>query len=325
MYIYICVVLTSSNIKIEFNDDRLNFQVENCRAPLQGRAYQMQEAGTRNVRHLATLCFDEDRAVALWLHVTNAPRNQLQLPPHSEQRSPLSLLGNFNHMFDAKTRHDAEMLYSDDVRMNRRMQEIFKHDRISFAGQTLTSAKLLSKRYFDDQNMRVTDFVSNRVAVWRSVAEGNLRNIHKDVAKLLELSRPHDELQVYAGTHGVLSVRSGHARKNLYLKSGNRFPVPRYIWTVVHSKKRELATAIVLLNDPLVAVSEIKEAVFCESGCGSVSWLHELRRNRNYETPINGLVFCCSFHNFTNVVTEIPRDEITVSNDVRGMLNNLFV
>lgn len=285
----------------------IRFQVEHCGSPLQGRAYQVQDSA-RSVRHLATVCFDEDRGVAVRARASNAPRNGLPLAPHSDAPAPLSLLGNFNHMFDARTRLAAERLYSDDARLGRRLRELFKHDRVSFAHQSLTSAKLLSGLYFDDQNVRATDFVSNRVAVWRSVAEGNLHHLHRDVAKLMKLSRPHATLDVYAGTHGVMSLRTGRARSEVFLRAGRRFPVPKYVWTVVLDRVRNRGLAVVVLNDPFVAVSEIREAVFCESACGQVPWLHELRRNRNYESPVYGLVFCCSLSNFTSVVTEMPQD-----------------
>lgn len=282
-------------------------QVEHCGSPLQGRAYQMQEAGSRGVRHLATVCFDGDRALAAWLHAGNAPRDRLPMPPHRERTSPLSILGNFNHMFDANTRRDADKLYSDDVRLNRRLHELYKHDDYCFADQALTSAALLSGRYFDDQNMRVTEFVSNRVASWRSIVRGNLHHLHRDVAKLLKRNRGVVDLDVYAGTHGVVSLNTGTPRSDLYLKAGHRFPVPKYIWTVVHARKEGRGLAVVLLNDPLVTVSEIREAVFCESACGAASWLQHLKRNRNYERPVSGLVFCCTLQDFAERVTEMPK------------------
>ncbi|CAH0584007.1 unnamed protein product [Chrysodeixis includens] len=297
-------------------------QIENCGSPLQGRAYQVRESNSR-VLHLATVCFDEDRAIAVSLRMSNAERNQLELSPHDEHSAPLSLLGNFNHMFDAKTRRDAERLFSDDAHMNKRLHELFKHDHYSFAGQSLTSAKLLSSHYFDEQNMQVTDFASNKVAAWRSVVEGNLQHLQRDVGALLAQAG-RGALRVWAGTHGAGALRAGGARAELFLRAGRRFPVPRYIWTVLHAQHLNKALALVVLNDPFVAVSEIREAVFCESACGSVSWLHELRRNRNYESPVYGLVFCCSVANFTDVVTELPRDVIDVPAGRSGMLTELF-
>ncbi|CAG9793623.1 unnamed protein product [Diatraea saccharalis] len=267
-------------------------QVPECAAPLQGRAYLVQERGGR-VRHLAALCYDPDRGVS-----ARAQPRPPRLPPHEDARAPLSLLGNFNHMFDARTRRDADRLYSDDARLNRRLRELLRPGRVALAGQQLTAAGLLAPGYFDDQEARVVDFASNKVAVWRSVAEGNLRHVRRDVAAL---RRRAPDVQIHAGTHGVLAVRGAGA---VHLRGGGRFPVPRYVWTAAVRGARGLA--LVVLNDPLVAVSEVRRAVFCESVCGRARWLLHLHRNRNYEVPAAGLVFCCSLANFTALVPELP-------------------
>lgn len=278
-------------------------QVEECGAPLQGRAYRTREAGAGGTRHLATLCYDADRAVAVSARASNAPAGLL-LPPHAEARAPLSLLGNFNHMFDASTRAAARRLFSDDARLQRRLRELLKHDRFSLADRALTAAPLLAGRYFEDQSARVAAFESNTVLAWRGVAEGNLRHVQRDVARLLRAARARHALDVYAGAHGALELRG--TGRELFLLPG-RFPVPRYLWTVVHDAVDRRALALVVLNDPFVAVSEIRERVFCESACGRAAWLRDLHRNRNYEVPSYGLVFCCPVHEFAAVVPGVPR------------------
>ncbi|CAH1638928.1 unnamed protein product [Spodoptera littoralis] len=317
-------------------------QVDDC-GNLQGRAYLMHETDGQ-ARHLATACFDADRGVAVRLQTAAAgPAGPVESaePAHSHASAPRSLLGNFNQMFDAATRQAAERLYSDDVRLNRRLHELLRHDHYTFADQTLTSGKLLSSRYFDDQFMRVTDFVSNKVAVWSSVAKGNLHHLHQDVARFVESRRGQEEVEVLAGTHGVLSLRTdgagtagtrtdgagtagartdgagtagartegagtAGARTELYLMAGERFPVPRYVWTVVHARRSRRAVALVVLNDPFVAVSEIRAAVFCASACSEVGWLRALRAQRRYESAVYGLVFCCSLRDLAAHVAGLP-------------------
>ncbi|XP_072947882.1 uncharacterized protein [Epargyreus clarus] len=298
--------------------------VEFCASPLQGRVYRTMEPDSQGSRHLAALCFDEDRGVTTFAHATDAPGNALRLPPHDERGAPLSLFGNFNRMFDASTRDAAEKLHSDDERTNRRLRELLKHERVSLADQTLTSARLLSPRYYEDQNARVTEFVSNKAIVWRSVAAGNLRHLQRDVARLLRAAGRRGALHVFAGTHGAGALRTAHGRAPLLLRGG-RFPVPRYVWTVVYDERSARALAVAVLNDPFVAVSEIRESVFCESACGRVPWLHELRRARNYESPLYGLAFCCEVHNFTAAVPEMPAGALAaVPPGERGMLTELY-
>ncbi|XP_014368636.2 uncharacterized protein LOC106718946 [Papilio machaon] len=297
-------------------------QVEFCAPPLQGRAYRVQEA--HGARHLATLCFDQDRGVASYARAGNAPDGALPLPPHEESSAPRSLLANFNQMFDSATRRAADRLYSDDDRLHRRLREILKHDRFSFAEQTLTSVSLLAPAYFDDQNVRVADFASNRVAAWRSVAAGNLRHLQRDVARLLVAARPHRHLEVYAGTHGVLALRTGGDRTEVFLEA-ERFPVPRYVWTVVQEAGSRRAVAVVVLNDPFVSVSEVREAVFCESLCGRVSWLQELRRHRHYESAVYGLTFCCAVHEAARRMPEVPAGALAaVPAGDAGLLTDLL-
>lgn len=268
-------------------------KVEHCAPPLQGRAYQVREEG--GARHLATVCFDQDRGVASSARAGNAPDGALPLPPHEERTAPRSLLANFNRAFDSATRRAAERLYADDERLNRRLRELLKHDRFSLAEQTLTSAPLLAPAYFDDQNVRVADFASNKVAVWRSVAAGNLRHLHRDVARLLRAARPHRHLEVHSGAHGVLALRTPGNDTDVFLEP-ERFPVPRYVWTVVHDEAAGRALAVVVLNDPFVPLSSVREAAPCESACARVSWLHELRRQRRHESAVYGLAFCCALH-----------------------------
>ncbi|XP_026325156.1 uncharacterized protein LOC113234113 [Hyposmocoma kahamanoa] len=279
-------------------------EVEHCAPPLQGRAVRTRAPGSGAPRHLATLCFDADRAVAAFARAGNAPAG-LALPPHSEARAPLSLLGNLQQLFDARLRADARRLFSDDARLERRLRGLLRPERVALAAQALTAAPLLAPRYFDGQSARAAGFEAGAVLAWRGVAAGNLRHLQRDVARLLRAAPPR-ALDVYAGTHGVLSLRAGAARRPLFLKPG-RFPVPQYVWTVVHDAAARRALALVLLNDPFVAVSEIRERVFCESACGRAAWLRDLRENRNYEVPAQGLVFCCPVHDFAAVVAEMPR------------------
>lgn len=273
-----------------------------CAPPLQGRAYHLREAGA--ARHLAELCYDEDRGRAAFARVSSAPGNALPAAAHRHDGAPLSLLGNLNAMLDSRTTADVDRLLSDDARLGRRLRELLRHDDVALAGHALTGARLLAAAYFEDQNARVAQFASNKVAAWGSVAAGNLAHLQQDVAGALLAAAPR-VLDVYAGTHGVAAVRVDDGRRDLVF--AERFPVPKYFWTIVREPSSGRSMALVVLNDPLVAVSEIREAVFCESMCGRVRWARALRRHRRYEAPALGLAFCCSVRALAARVPEVPR------------------
>ncbi|KAI8426639.1 hypothetical protein MSG28_005413 [Choristoneura fumiferana] len=279
-------------------------EVEHCGPPHQGRAYQTLSAGGAGTRHLATLCFDAERSLPLRARAGAGPA--LPLRAHRDGAAPRSLLGNFNQLFDARARADAARLYGDEARLNRRLRELLRPDDVTLAGHELAAADLLAPDYFDDQDLRVADFPSNRVLVWRAVARGNLHRLQQDVAARMRKARNASAaLDVWAGTHGVMSP--------------GRFPVPRYGGARVRAGRRALA--LVLVNDPLAAVSEIRAAVFCESACARAPWLRRLLRARSYEVPALGLVFCCDAHSLAAAVPELPRDlirDVPVGTD--GML-----
>lgn len=139
-------------------------QFHDCGAPHSGRAYQTSGGG--RARHLVALCYDTERGITLRARTSTVPA--LPLPAHRHQHVPLSILGNFNQMLDSNTRRDAEILFSDDSVMTRRLDRLLYHHEHNFAGQTLTSARLLDPRYFADQDMRVANFISNKVLLMNS-------------------------------------------------------------------------------------------------------------------------------------------------------------
>lgn len=133
-------------------------------------------------------------------------------------------------------------------------------------------------------------------------------------------------LQLHAGTRGVMALRAGDGSADVFLRAGGRFPVPKYIWTAVVEPRSRRGLALVLLNDPFVAVSEVRAAVFCDSLCGRAAWLRALRRHRHYESAVYGLVFCCSLQNFTAAVSELPAAFVAdVAPGEAGLLTELPV
>lgn len=289
--------------------------VPHCPLPLQGRAY----LAPRSHRHALALCYDAERGLATRVQFAIG---RASLAAHSDRPRPLGrgVLAGLARAIDSTGRREAEALFADDARLSRRLRALLGRESDALAGETLARVELASGRYLSPEEKPAARFVTNAVAAWSSVAEGNWRNLQRDVARLARESRR--SLEVFAGTHDVATLRteSGPPRRELYLRPERRFPVPKYLWTVAIDASARRAIALVVLNDPFVAVSEIRDAVFCESVCGRLPWLKELRRNRNYETPLYGLAFCCAVGNFTRV-TEMPREMLAgVPSDESGLL-----
>lgn len=127
----------------------------------------------------------------------------------------------------------------------------------------------------------------------------NLENLQKDIAGL---QLKHVDL--WTGTHGVLSLKNSEgAQVEMFLKE-NKFPVPKYLWFVVRSENKAVAFAI--LNRASISEKDRQKDTFCASKCEEVTWITRLLDNKNYKKVESGFVLCCEFNEFRRTVTEMP-------------------
>jgi hypothetical protein len=114
-------------------------------------------------------------------------------------------------------------------------------------------------------------------------------------------------VELYTGTHGVLSFESNRGTfHDVYLKEG-KFPVPKYIWYVVKSENKAVAFAI-LNRVSMISNSNLhqKDINLCTSRCEEIKWISKLLENSSYNKYENGFVLCCEFNEFRRTVTEMP-------------------
>lgn len=130
----------------------------------------------------------------------------------------------------------------------------------------------------------------------------NLDRLQEDIAGL-ELKH----VDVYSGTHGVLSLKNNEGvQVDMFLKE-NKFPVPKYLWYVVRSENKAVAFAV--FNRASISEKERQKDSFCVSKCEEITWLENLLENKNYKIVENGFVLCCEFNEFRRTVTEMPNIE----------------
>lgn len=127
----------------------------------------------------------------------------------------------------------------------------------------------------------------------------NFQRLQQDISQL-QLNR----VDLYAGTHGVLTLKNSEGEQvEIYLKE-NKFPVPKYFWFVVRSQQK--ATAFAIFNRASISDKERQKDSFCTSKCEELTWLHNLLQNKNYRKVESGLVLCCEFNEFKRTVSEMP-------------------
>lgn len=131
---------------------------------------------------------------------------------------------------------------------------------------------------------------------------------------LLNLRLLRDDIQVmkvpsydlYMGSHGVLTLPDKNGKTvDIYLEDyPKRFPVAKYIWTVVKSENK--AAAFAVLNNPDANENDVIGENLCPSKCSQMTWLKNLLLNDAYKNPKNGYVLCCSLDDFMKAIDEMP-------------------
>ena len=71
------------------------------------------------------------------------------------------------------------------------------------------------------------------------------------------------DLVAYTGTSGVIELEDVHGDSvAIYLYEGDKLPVPRYYWRVLHDPQAGLGVAVVGINNPHLTVRHMSQ---CQS------------------------------------------------------------
>lgn len=109
---------------------------------------------------------------------------------------------------------------------------------------------------------------------------------------------------VYMGSSGVLQLPNDKGTLvDIYLNDEEkRFPVPKYLWTVVKTENK--AAAFAILNNPEANENDVES--LCPSKCTQISWIKNLLLNDAYKNSAYGYVVCCNLDDFAKAVDEMP-------------------
>lgn len=310
--------LSELGCQADFFEDVLH-SVKYCNRTLQGRSYQFHNTLLSRVEHLAEICYDAEEKRTVFIHMTPRYNNDIDLEAHHDHHNKVSMLENFNKMFDMSSKVESEQVYYDEHTMDKKMKMLFGSKTFNFADQSVGIAKLLHPKYFYNQKKRITNFSSNKVGMWKSVLHGNYKNIQHDIINEFCFNQT-DSVQIYAGTHEILSLPTGEGRHELFLKPGRKFPIPKFVYNIVFSESQRQGIALIVLNNPFISISEVRNTVFCPSICNQIPWLNNLLKNNNYERPGYGLAFCCDIHSFSATVPDGPNLIFNVFTGEKGLL-----
>ncbi|XP_065081244.1 uncharacterized protein LOC135703843 isoform X2 [Ochlerotatus camptorhynchus] len=165
--------------------------------------------------------------------------------------------------------------------------------------------KIESRRYVNEDLLTHKQYQSILKLAWNyqivkdlSALE-NFDNLIDDINDLNA-----NEVEIYTGAHGVLSLKDKNNNDvDVYLKE-HRFPVPKFHWTVVKSESKAVAFAV--FNKAQLTDAERVKDSFCNSICDQLTWISTLRENSSYSNPMLGYVLCCELNEFRKTIKEMP-------------------
>lgn len=116
-----------------------------------------------------------------------------------------------------------------------------------------------------------------------------------------------DTIDLYMGTHAVLSLKSGSGDHNVdvhLLPDESKYPVPEYLWIAVKTSTGQSA-GFLISNDIDANENDLAANAPVENRCTQLTWMKNLLANNAYKKPKNGYVICNQLKYFVEAIPEM--------------------
>lgn len=250
--------------------------------PVNSRSYILGEA-----------CYDVKRGQTLFVHT------KLKSRSNTVEALAIKTVNNANYF----RKEHVTPRYK--VELNKALNVNDQVERFKGVFGNKNVPKIESRRYVNEDLLTHKQYQSVLKLAWNY-------QIVKDLSSLDNFDNLIDdindlnvnEIEIYTGAHGVLSLKDKNNNNvDVYLKE-HRFPVPKFHWTVVKSESKAVAFAI--FNKAQLTDAEREKDSFCSSICDQLTWISTLRENNSYSNPNLGYVLCCELNEFRKTIKEMP-------------------
>lgn len=250
--------------------------------PVIGKSYILGEA-----------CYDVKRGQTLFVHT------KLKSGSNTVDTLALKTVNNANYF---RQEHPTSRYKNE---LNKALNINDHAERFKGVFGTKNIPKIEARRYVNEELLTHKQYQAVLKLAWnyQIVKDLNaLENFDNLVNDITDLTAK--EVEIYTGAHGVLSLKDKNDNNvDVFLKE-NRFPVPKFHWTVVRSENRAVAFAI--FNKAQLTDLEREKDSFCSSICDQLSWINTLKDNGSYSNPKLGYVLCCELNDFRKTIKEMP-------------------
>lgn len=189
----------------------------------------------------------------------------------------------------------------DSVLAKMRMLLGLQNSNIWFntSGSQLDKGHLAAKVDFAYASQQAATFYYlNANPQFHDFNSGNWLKLEKGVRSRAAIN---GTIEIYTGLKDVLNLRNEQLRfVDIYL--GEKLPVPKYFWKIVHVQASNQKFAFVGFNNPINAdftdPERFYEDNFCLEKCfnGIFSWLHAFLSHVESRDPMKGIVLCCLYN-----------------------------
>ncbi|XP_058451476.1 uncharacterized protein LOC131430476 isoform X2 [Malaya genurostris] len=242
---------------------------------------------------LGEACYDVKRGQTLFVHT------KIKSTSNTVDALALKTINNANYF---RQEHPTSRY---KIELNKALNINDQAERFKGVFGIKNVPKIEARRYVNEELLTHKQYQAVLKLAWNYQIVKDLDaldNFDSLVEDITELDAT--EVEIYTGAHGVLQLKDKHDNNvDVYLKE-NRFPVPKFHWTVVRSEDKAVAFAV--FNKAQLSEKEREKDSFCPSICDQLSWISSLKENDSYSNPALGYVLCCELNDFRKTIKEMP-------------------
>ncbi|XP_023167674.2 uncharacterized protein LOC111597291 [Drosophila hydei] len=188
----------------------------------------------------------------------------------------------------------------------------YSEDRILARGHMVAKTDLV----FGAAQMSTFLFI-NVAPQWQSFNGGNWERVESSVRKFV--ADQHLTVDCYTGTWGVSMLPDFEGiEQELYLdfdeNNNGLIPVPKLYFRVIIDRASREGIVLVGVNNPYVTLDQIQsDYILCKDIGHQISWVSWIKEDLH-----EGYSYACSVEDFTEVVTDLPLDDLH-TNGILGL------
>ncbi|XP_041785460.1 uncharacterized protein LOC121600685 [Anopheles merus] len=146
----------------------------------------------------------------------------------------------------------------------------------------------------------VTDFYVNVAPQWVATNRGNWKAV--EAAARQVAGRLEEDVLVFTGVYDILTLPHVNGHQVPITLDAKGIEIPKWLWKIVKSIRRNAAIALVTNNDPFRRSMPAGE-MLCQDICAQYGW-----GNAKYDKFASGFTYCCTVKDLRRFIPTISSE-----------------